>query len=379
MRDDLLFEGDSLFVSKKLKQIDSNIGYKKENQIRLIKNLQDSNKEKNKEFIKNKRINAEFLKKKEKKLEEIRRRENSKNNIHKLNLFSTPYHLQFLPKICPFIHSIDNILIMDSQKAEKVGSKGFEYIWKQEKLLKLSNIKQEDIASNNIKEIKNKNMYNHHNQKNSDELDDIFDFNYNEKKKKCDEVIELRERLNRIINQNQKVKTKLNSHKTMALKFRVKKIYHPKYESIEKHKPIIVLYNKTRRIFPENLMQKSYYIENDNKPYNTINIEKDKRNRAISRDRRNNYFICSSVSLNDHLSNSVQNTNINNMSNINKKNNNNKKKDFKNKNKVNMKLSSFTFSDISVKKLNNINRKLNDTNKRKSKSTTNKRVLLINK
>ena len=69
MRDDLLFEGDSLFVSKKLKQIDSNIGYKKENQIRLIKNLQDSNKEKNKEFIKNKRINAEFLKKKEKKLE----------------------------------------------------------------------------------------------------------------------------------------------------------------------------------------------------------------------------------------------------------------------------------------------------------------------
>jgi seryl-tRNA synthetase len=146
MRDDLIFEGDSLFVSKKLKQIDSNIGYKKENQIKLIKNLKESNKEKNKE-LKNKRNKLDILKKREQKFEEMKSRENSKNNIHKLNQFSSPYHLKFLPKICPFMHIIDNLLIMDNQKAEKVGARGFEYIWKQEKLLKLSNIKPEDISN----------------------------------------------------------------------------------------------------------------------------------------------------------------------------------------------------------------------------------------
>ena len=51
---------------------------------------------------------------------------------------------------------------LDSKKAEKVGSKGFEYIWKQEKLLKLSNIKPEEIISN-TKENKHHNKHkNHH-------------------------------------------------------------------------------------------------------------------------------------------------------------------------------------------------------------------------
>ena len=174
MRDDLLFDEDNFFVSKTLKQIDSNVGYKAENQNKLIKNLQESNKEKNKEFIlKNKQMHLELMKKNALKLEEIKRKENSRNNIHQLNIISTPYNLQFLPKISPFIQSVDNILIMDSQKAQKVGSKGFEYIWKQENLLKLSNIKPEEIISNkktNKNQNKHKNVHsfthNTHDEKN---------------------------------------------------------------------------------------------------------------------------------------------------------------------------------------------------------------------
>ena len=81
------------------------------------------------------------MKKRALKIEEMKRRENSRNNAHQLNLISSSYNLHFLPKISPFIQSIDNILVMDSKKAEKVGSKGFEYIWKHKKLLKLENQK----------------------------------------------------------------------------------------------------------------------------------------------------------------------------------------------------------------------------------------------
>ena len=258
MRDDLLFDEDNFFVSKTLKQIDSNVCYKKDHQIRLIKNLQESNKEKNREILaKNKQIHLEMMKKRAQKLEEMKRRENSRNNVHQLNIISSPYHLQFLPKISPFIQSIDNILILDVKNAEKVGSKGFQYIWKQEKLLKLANISQDEIITKkkNKNQKKQNNAHRHSHSQNIDQ-DNIFDANYNERKKICDEVIILKDRLKRIINQNKKVNRKFNLHKTLALKFRVKKIYHPKYESIEKHKPDIILNNKTRRIFPENLMQK---------------------------------------------------------------------------------------------------------------------------
>ena len=331
MRDDLLFNEDNFFVSKTLKQIDSNVGYKKENQAKLVKNLQDSNKEKNKDILqKNKQIHLEIIKKRALKLEEMKRRENSRNNVHQLNIISSPYNLQFLPKISPFIQSVDNLLVIDSKKAEKVGSKGFQYIWKQEKLLKLANIKPEDITLD--KKTKNLNkhkthMHAHsqnHNLHNVDK-DDIFDSNYNERKKVCDEVIILKERLNRILNQNKKVNTKFNLHKALALKFRVKKIYHPKYESIEKHKPDIILNTKTKRIFPFNLMQKSYYIDKDIMSNTTIHKYKEKQIRNISREKRNSHYICSSLSLNNLFSISL-------------------------KNKANMKISSFSLDES-----NNIN------------------------
>ena len=47
--------------------------YKKENQVKLVKNLQESNKEKNKEFIlKNKQLHLELMKKKALKMDEIK-------------------------------------------------------------------------------------------------------------------------------------------------------------------------------------------------------------------------------------------------------------------------------------------------------------------
>ena len=337
MRDDLLFDEDNFFVSKTLKQIDSNVGYKAENQNKLIKNLQESNKEKNKEFIlKNKQMHLELMKKNALKLEEIKRKENSRNNIHQLNIISTPYNLQFLPKISPFIQSVDNILIMDSQKAQKVGSKGFEYIWKQENLLKLSNIKPEEIISNkktNKNQNKHKNVHSFtHNT--HDDQDDIFDLNYNERKKQCEEIIALRDRIKRILKQNKKVNTKFNLHKALALKFRVKKIYHPKFESIEKHKPDITLNTKTKRIFPENLMQKCYYIDKDIN--SNLNKNKEKKDKISSNDKRKSYYICSPLSLYNIFSHTPNNNYFSPSE---------KNKYYKNG--INMKLSSYSLNNNS--------------------------------
>ena len=369
MRDDLLFDEDNFFVSKTLKKIDSNVGYKKDNQVRLVKNLQESNKEKNKEILaKNKQIHLEIMKKRALKMEEMKRRENSRNNVHQLNLISSPYNLQFLPKISPFIQSIDNILVMDSKKAEKVGSKGFEYIWKQEKLLKLANIKPEEFLKDkksNKNQNKHKNAHSQNHNIHNNDQDDIFDPNYNERKKISDEVMLLKDRLKRILNQNKKANTKFNLHKAMALKFRVKKIYHPKYESIEKHKPDINLNSKTKRIFPQNLMQKSYYIDNDIMSNTTINRYKEKKDRNLLRDKRNSYYICSSLSFNNLFSRSLNNY----ISNTNERNK------FV-KNKMNMKMSSFTIDENN--NINIINQSINpniknynNINLRKSKSQIN--------
>ena len=39
------------------------------------------------------------------------------------------------------------MLIIDNKRAEKISSKGFDYIWKQEKLLKLSGIRPDEILN----------------------------------------------------------------------------------------------------------------------------------------------------------------------------------------------------------------------------------------
>ena len=114
---------------------------------------------------------------------------------------------------------------MDYKKANKLGSKGFEYIWKQEYLRKLSNLKKDELL---VKNKKNKNKSKKKEEylinEDDDENLDIFNKRYTIEEKKCEEYIKLKERLNRIINQNKKVNKRFNMHKALSLKFKVKKI-----------------------------------------------------------------------------------------------------------------------------------------------------------
>ena len=307
MKDELLFE-DNFFVSKSMKQIDSSVGYKNEMEQRLVKNLIDCNKDKSKDFFIIENDDKKL--KKRKKDEEIRKRENSKNNTHQLNLISSPYNLYFLPRISPYIKNIDNYLIMDNKKADKLGSKGFEYIWKQEHLRKLSNIKTNGFSNKNRKaksKSRKKENINFINDDDDEEQQDIFNAKYKGEDKKCDEYIKLKERLNRIINGNKKVKKIFDLQKAISLKFKTKKIYYPRYESIEKHKPEIRLNNKTRRIFPDNFVKKSYYSETNNKLFSTtlINNKKTKGKKfynTITPDKRKTFYICSSLSFDNIFS-----------------------------------------------------------------------------
>ena len=143
--------------------------------------------------------------------------------------------------------------------------------------------------------------------------------------------------------------TKCNLHREKVQKFKVKKIYYPKYESIEKHKPEIILYNKTRRLFPENLMQKSYYKENTFLYHSTKNLN----NKKI-RNKRKTFCICSSFSMNDILSKSIL------------------------KSRANMKLSNITFYDINKSRtMNNSSmKKINYNNNKLMKSKTQNNLIL---
>ena len=308
MKDELLFE-DNFFVSKSMKQIDSSVGYKNEMEQRLVKNLIDCNKDKSKDFFIIENDDKKL--KKRKKEEEIRKRENSKNNTHQLNIISSPYNLHFLPRISPYIKNIDNYLIMDNKKAVKLGSKGFEYIWKQEHLRKLSNMKMNGFSNKNKKaksKSRKKENFNYINDDDDEEQQDIFNLKYKGEDKKCDEYIKLKERLSRIINGNKKVQKIFDLHKAISLKSKTKKIYYPKYESIEKHKPEIRLNNKTRRIFPDNFIKKSYYSDNNNNklfPTTQINNQNPKEKKfynTLSHDKRKTFYICSSLSFDNIFS-----------------------------------------------------------------------------
>ena len=297
MKDELLFK-DNFFVSKSMKQIDSSVGYKNEIEQKLVKNLIDCNKDKTKDYYyMNQNEDINLIKRK--KEEEIRKRENSKNNTHQLNLISSSYNLQFLPRISPYIKNIENYLIMDPKKADKLGSKGFQYIWKQENLRKLSNIKMNGLLTKKNKSKSKKEIYtNFINNEDDDQLD-IFNQNYSREEKKCDEYIKLKERLNRIIKGNKKVSKIFNMQKKSLLRFNVKKIYYPKYESVEKHKPEIRLNNKTKRIFIDDFIKKSYYSDNNklcSTSINNNNIKGKKFNPTTMKNKRKTFYLCSSLS-----------------------------------------------------------------------------------
>ena len=310
MKDELLFE-NNFFVSKSIKQIDSSVGYTEDVEQKLVKNLIDANRDKSKKYL-SKNLKEKIKLKKHKKELELKKKENTKNNTNQLNLISSGYNLQFLPKISPFIKNVDNYLIMDNKKANKLGAKGFEYIWKQDYIRKLTNMGI-DLNKLNNKKYKNKMKKKIHINFNIDnneenEEQDIFNKNFKSEDKESTEYIKLKERLNRIINENKKVTRVFNFHKHLSSKFTVKKIYYPKYESIEKHKPEIRLNNKTRRIFPDDFIKKNYYSENNNEFFSTtINnntFNKKRRftiNNKITKNKRKTFYICSSFSFDNIL------------------------------------------------------------------------------
>ena len=310
MKDELLFE-NNFFVSKSIKQIDSSVGYTEDVEQKLVKNLIDANRDKSKKYL-SKNLKEKMKLKKHKKELELKKKENTKNNTNQLNLISSGYNLQFLPKISPFIKNVDNYLIMDNKKANKLGAKGFEYIWKQDYIRKLTNMGI-DLNKLNNKKYKNKMKKKIHINFNIDnneenEEQDIFNKNFKSEDKESTEYIKLKERLNRIINENKKVTRVFNFHKNLSSKFTVKKIYYPKYESIEKHKPEIRLNNKTRRIFPDDFIKKNYYSENNNEFFSTtINnntFNKKRRftiNNKITKNKRKTFYICSSFSFDNIL------------------------------------------------------------------------------
>ena len=310
MKDELLFYGN-FFVSKSMKHIDSIVGFSKDVEKRLVKNLIDCNKDKTKEFDLNK--NEDNALKKRIKEEKLRKIENSKINKHQLNIISSPYNMNFLPRISPYIKNIDNHLIMDYKKANKLGSKGFQYIWKQEYLRKLSDNKTNKKSKKKQRRSEN---INYDDEDDDEEELDIFNIKYVKENNKCDEYIELKKRLDRIINENKKVKKKFDFRRELSLKFKVKKIYNPKYESIERRQPEVSLNNQTKRIFPDKFIQKSYYSENNNKLFsktfniNNKSIKNKMNNNTLNKNKKKIFYICSTFSL-DNIFNQNKKNNYN--------------------------------------------------------------------
>ena len=196
MKDELLFE-DNFFVSKSIKQIDSSFGFKETIKKRLIKNLINVNRDRTKKVLSEKqkeRIRLNRLKKEQ----ELKKQENTKNNMTQLNLISSALNLQFLPKLSPFIKKVDNYLVLDNKKAMKLGSKGFEYIWKQDYIRKLMGIDFNKIKNkrNKNKSKKKENININLDDNEVDEEQDIFNKNFfKSEDKECIEYIKLKERL----------------------------------------------------------------------------------------------------------------------------------------------------------------------------------------
>ena len=193
MKDELLFE-DNFFVSKSIKQIDSSFGFKETIQKRLIKNLINVNRDRTKKVLSEKqkeRIRLNRLKKEQ----ELKKQENIKNNMTQLNLISSALNLQFLPKLSPFIKKVDNYLVLDNKKATKLGSKGFEYIWKQDYIRKLMGIDFNKIKNkrNKNKSKKKENININLDDNEVDEEQDIFNKNFKSEDKECTEYIKLKE------------------------------------------------------------------------------------------------------------------------------------------------------------------------------------------
>ena len=219
--------------SKVLKDIDFKLkfkDYREEKSLYILRQLQKEQREKRILFERRKNHN-EIVHSLHKANEENQiildyKARKLNKNLSQINLYSTKNSF-FLPKLKN----------KEEQKNKDNKVVIFEKIWKEQYL----NKNKKYFGKRNKS---NKTMYSNNN------LNDIFDVNYDKMKKKIEKKTQQKILLERIKINNLKVKKKLKIHQDIMSKFKDKREYIPNYNAIEKHLPEVNFNTKSQRIFP---------------------------------------------------------------------------------------------------------------------------------
>ena len=264
------------------------------------------------------------------------------DGIFRLNKISRIKRLSYLPQISPYIYSNNTAISIDYNKANEMGARGFRSLCNNESdsikeiLLAYNDDNYKNIYDYNtclyfnnindkLKEINNKNeniadngeekKFYSDTTRYDNEIKNIFDKNYIEKKKITKTDILLKNKLERIKIRNKKVNKILFQYKNKYYNKNVdNRIYKINYKAIEKHVPYTKLNTKSKRIFPESFIKKY----NNFTSYDYIN-EKNKIKNKMLKKNISNKMLCSSFSLNspekNYKKNKISNV-IYNMKNI---------------------------------------------------------------
>ena len=257
--------------SKALKEIDARLRFNKDKNRTFINLKKQLNQQK-----KNKEILSKKIKNHEDVIHNLQIIGNEKENYNiysrnfknslsalNINLSSTMNNYYILPKINKIKSNF-----MDERK-KNYNIIRFENVWKEQQ-------KNEDKYN---KEKKNENII-----KYADNYEDIFDKNYVNYQKFCEDNKQKNMRLERIKSNNLKVNKKVQIFREIMKKFQDIREYCPNYSIIEKHQPEVKLNTKSKRIFPDqfikryiyNIIDDDEYKNNENK-----NIKKLKKNNSI--------------------------------------------------------------------------------------------------
>ena len=299
-----LFSNKNFFFSESIKRIDLTVGFKYQILKKIIKIRNYLNKSKSKNIVPFQSQNSKI---KSKIKEHILNNKKSKDK--------TQNESQMLPRTRPFIQNIDKYLKRANKTRNKFKFKDISKTSKKDKPIIIKKIKIKQLNEKDEKEKKKpkqkKGTNNNIDSNNCSKNEDIFDANYKYEVKKSKEFIILKQRLKRIIDKNIKDEKKINLNRTFSLnlKNKIGKKNIINYGSIDKHKRDIYLNDNLRRIFPDNLIKKSYYKENELMSYSTINkdIKINKYNNIGSAKKRNRFYICSSLSFDNKYSKSSLN------------------------------------------------------------------------
>ena len=220
MFEQLLLENKTFF-SKSLKRINSSLGYRNEIEKKLQTISQFVNKDKSRNLYLNQKNNTTIQK-------SIQETEQRKVNNTKFNLYQS-YEFNFIPRIRPNILNLDKYLIKTNKKSDKFIYKASDESKKQANTKIITKIKLNNFNKLGIKEKikaksteKNKNDIKDIkvNDIEDDDSKDIFDKNYKYEVKKSKEFIHLKQRIQRIINENKKVKKKFNINQIFKSKLK---------------------------------------------------------------------------------------------------------------------------------------------------------------